>query len=135
MHVGILSAQDPGRGPLSVPVWYAYAPGGTLDVVTEETSRKARCCLHAAGRFSRWPQSEDLPDRYVGVEGPISVPRTPATDEERRALAYRYLGAELGELSLAATEADAATSVAFCLSPERWLSTDMAEQFGGGPPG
>ena len=34
VHVGVLSVEDPGRGPLTVPVWYAYRAGGTLDVIT-----------------------------------------------------------------------------------------------------
>src|SRR5271157_3950917 len=51
VHVGILSVNDPGRAPLTVPIWYAYRPGGTVDVVTGGQSVKARC-LRAAGRFS-----------------------------------------------------------------------------------
>ena len=130
VHVGILSVADPGHGPLSVPVWYAYAPGGTVDVVTDGTSRKARC-LRAAGRFTLCAQTEEAPYRYVSVEGPISATRTSVNADERRALAYRYLGPEVGDLYLAATEADAAASVLFSMSPERWLSTDYAKQFGG----
>jgi nitroimidazol reductase NimA-like FMN-containing flavoprotein (pyridoxamine 5'-phosphate oxidase superfamily) len=130
VHVGILSVADPGHGPLCVPVWYAYAPGGTVDVVTGGTSRKASC-LRAAGRFSLCVQTEEAPYRYVSVEGPISATRSSVTADERRALAYRYLGPEVGDLYLAATEADAAASVLFSMAPERWLSTDYAKQFGG----
>jgi nitroimidazol reductase NimA-like FMN-containing flavoprotein (pyridoxamine 5'-phosphate oxidase superfamily) len=131
VHVGILSVEDPGRGPLTVPVWYSYAPGGTIDIVTGGTSRKARC-LRAAGRCSLCVQTEEAPYRYVSVEGPVSATRSSVTADERRALSYRYLGPEFGELYLAATEADAAASVLFSMSPERWLSTDYAKQFGGG---
>jgi nitroimidazol reductase NimA-like FMN-containing flavoprotein (pyridoxamine 5'-phosphate oxidase superfamily) len=30
-HVGVLSVADiePGRGPITVPIWYAYSPGPT----------------------------------------------------------------------------------------------------------
>ena len=32
VHVGVLSvASVDGGGPLSVPVWYAYQPGGTVN--------------------------------------------------------------------------------------------------------
>lgn len=129
VHVGILSVDDPGRAPLAVPVWYAYAPGGTVDVVTGGHSVKARL-LRAARRFSLCAQTETPPYRYVSVEGPITAMADTVNPEERRALAHRYLGAELGELYLAATEADAADSVAFRMAPERWRTTDYGKQFG-----
>ena len=50
VHVGVLSVEDPGRGPLTVPVWYAYAPGATVDVITGGSAKARR--LRAAGRFS-----------------------------------------------------------------------------------
>src|SRR5262245_2429423 len=34
IHVGVLSADEPGRGPLSVPVWYLYEAGGEIVIVT-----------------------------------------------------------------------------------------------------
>ena len=34
LHVGVLSVASPdGRGPLTVPVWYTYQPGGTVNLV------------------------------------------------------------------------------------------------------
>ena len=45
-------------------------------------------------------------------------------------LAYRYLGAEIGDLYLAATAADAPHSVVFRMAPEHWRTTDYAKQFG-----
>ena len=30
LHVGIISIAEPGRGPLAVPIWYGYEPGGEL---------------------------------------------------------------------------------------------------------
>jgi nitroimidazol reductase NimA-like FMN-containing flavoprotein (pyridoxamine 5'-phosphate oxidase superfamily) len=129
VHVGILSVDDPGRGPLAVPVWYAYAPGGTVDVVTGGHSVKARL-LRSAGRFSLCAQTETPPYRYVSVEGPITAMAETVDPDERRALAERYLGAELGELYLAATGADAADSVAFRMAPERWRTSDYGKQSG-----
>src|SRR6202044_3090863 len=41
LHVGILSVDDPGRGPPTIPVWYSYAPGGSVNVVTGGQSVKA----------------------------------------------------------------------------------------------
>jgi nitroimidazol reductase NimA-like FMN-containing flavoprotein (pyridoxamine 5'-phosphate oxidase superfamily) len=128
VHVGVLSVDDPGHGPLTVPVWYAHEPGGTVDVITGGRTVKARR-LRAAGRFSMCVQTETPPYSYVSVEGPV-VTVEPAALEERRSMAYRYLGAEFGDLYLAATAADAADSVVFRMAPERWRTTDFAKQFG-----
>jgi len=35
LHVGVISIVEPGRGPLTVPIWYAYEPGGDLRVVVD----------------------------------------------------------------------------------------------------
>jgi hypothetical protein len=129
VHVGVLSVDDPGHGPLTVPVWYAYEPGGTVDVVTGRDSLKARR-LRAAGRFSLCAQIETAPYGYVSVEGPISDIVDPVGPEVLRTMAYRYLGQELGDLYLAATAEDAPGQVMFRLAPERWRSTDYAKQYG-----
>jgi nitroimidazol reductase NimA-like FMN-containing flavoprotein (pyridoxamine 5'-phosphate oxidase superfamily) len=129
VHVGVLSVDDPGHGPLTVPVWYAYEPGGTVDVVTGRGSRKARC-LRAAGRFSLCAQNETPPYGYVSVEGRIADIVHPVAPEVLRAMAYRYLGPEFGDLYLAATEDDAPEQAMFRLAPERWRSADYAKQYG-----
>jgi nitroimidazol reductase NimA-like FMN-containing flavoprotein (pyridoxamine 5'-phosphate oxidase superfamily) len=42
VHVAVLSvASADGRGPLTVPVWYTYQTGGTVNVSTGQGSRKA----------------------------------------------------------------------------------------------
>lgn len=127
VHVGLLSLAEPGRGPLCVPIWYAYEPGGALRVVTGRDSRKGRL-LAAAPRVGFCVQTEAPPYRYVSVEGPV-VHVGPA-DRERdvRPLAHRYLGAELGERYLEAT-ADSEESIVVHVRPERWLSVDYAKQF------
>ena len=40
VHVGVLGVDDPGHGPLTVPVWYSYEPGGTVDVITGGAERQ-----------------------------------------------------------------------------------------------
>ena len=41
-HVGVLSvASESGGGPLAVPVWYSYQPGGPVNVITGPGTRKA----------------------------------------------------------------------------------------------
>lgn len=69
LHVGIISIPEDGRGPLTVPVWYAYDPGGEVRVVTARASRKGRL-LGRVRRFSLCAQTETPPYRYVSVEGP-----------------------------------------------------------------
>jgi nitroimidazol reductase NimA-like FMN-containing flavoprotein (pyridoxamine 5'-phosphate oxidase superfamily) len=129
VHVGIVSVDDPGHGPLSVPVWYTYQPGATVDILTDGQSRKARH-MRTAGRFTLCVQTESIPYCYVSVEGPITVIRDTVSPEERCALAYRYLGQELGDRYLSASSDDMSESAVFRMSPERWLSADFSRQFG-----
>jgi nitroimidazol reductase NimA-like FMN-containing flavoprotein (pyridoxamine 5'-phosphate oxidase superfamily) len=128
VHVGVLSVQQPGSGPLSVPVWYAYEPGGTVNVITGENSRKG-VLITARGRFSLCAQTETPPYKYVSVEGPVVAIDKPVDPAERRQMAHRYLGAEFGDLYLQATEADAEASAVFRMAPESWLTADFAKQF------
>jgi PPOX class probable F420-dependent enzyme len=123
-HVGIVSVAEQGRGPLAVPVWYHYAPGGELRFATGDGSRKARL-LRRAGRASVCVQTETPPYLYVSVEGPTSFGKV---DFERdiREMALRYLGPRMGEAYLRATYPDGATSeVLVRLRPERWWSADF----------
>lgn len=129
VHVGVISIASDPRGPLTVPIWYQYEPGGLLSFSTGRDSRKAHQ-IRTAGRFSVCAQTETAPYRYVTVEGPVVAVDDPVEPDERRTMAYRYLGPELGDLYLEATAADAATSVTFRMRPERWLSVDYTKQFG-----
>src|SRR5262249_12024822 len=42
LHMGIIRISEEGRGPLTVPIWYSYTPGGEVRAVTSATSRKAQ---------------------------------------------------------------------------------------------
>ena len=120
VHVGVLSvASGEDRGPLTIPVWYTYQPGGTVNVSTGRSARKARA-IAAAGRFSLCAQDERPPYKYVTVEGPVTV--EDATDAERLELARRYLGTEGGDAYLAAIPTDG--QVMIRMTPERWSSVD-----------
>jgi len=129
VHVGVLSVTDPGRGPLTVPVWYAYEPGGVLTILTGRTSRKA-ALLRLGERVSLCAQTETAPYQYVSIEGPVVAVEDRVDDAERRAIAERYLGVELGARYLEATAATAADEVAVRIQPERWWTVDYAKQFG-----
>jgi len=79
VHVAVVSVADEnGRGPLSVPLWYEYEPGGELSIVTGRDSRKT-ALIRAAGRISVCVQTHTVPYRYVSAEGPVSAASTPST--------------------------------------------------------
>ena len=109
------------RGPLTVPIWYTYQPGGTLNVSTGRGTRKAQAIM-AAGRFSLCAQDEQPPYKYVTVEGPAAI--EDATDAERLELARRYLGTEGGDAFLAATPGGG--QIMIRMTPERWASVDYS---------
>jgi nitroimidazol reductase NimA-like FMN-containing flavoprotein (pyridoxamine 5'-phosphate oxidase superfamily) len=129
VHVGVISIQEDGRAPLTVPIWYLYEPGGDVVIVTGGESRKGRL-LEKTGRFSLCAQTEAPPYSYVSVEGPvISVEPTDA-EKVSRPLAHRYLGPELGDRYLEATADQNAGSRTYCMRPTRWLTVDYSKQFG-----
>jgi PPOX class probable F420-dependent enzyme len=122
-RVGVLSVADrDGRAPLAVPIWYGYRPGGQIWFSTGEDSRKMER-IRATGRVSLLVQTEQMPYRYVSVEGPVSA-IDPTTQEERRALAERYLGPDGADRYLAATGDVAPTMKIVRMDPEHWLSRD-----------
>ena len=75
-RVAILAVEaDADRPPLTVPVWYHYAPGGDVTFFTGtqgRTARKSRL-LERAGRFSLNVQDAELPYRYVTAECAITA--------------------------------------------------------------
>lgn len=118
LHVGILSIQRDGKGPLAVPIWYAYEDGQVIIHISVD-SAKAKL-LRRHGRASMTVQNENPPYQYVMVEGPVSL-----AHEDRGILpiAVRYLGDELGR-QYAAANPTTEQSVVARLTPERWLTTD-----------
>ncbi|HTT86662.1 MAG TPA: pyridoxamine 5'-phosphate oxidase family protein [Acidimicrobiales bacterium] len=129
LHVGVMGVNEPGRAPLTVPVWYSYRPGGLVSVITGDGSQKARRVAEA-GRFSLCAQTETAPYRYVSVEGPVVATDRPVDPGERRAVAYRYLGPEIGDLYLAATAERAAENCVIRMAPEHWRTADFAKELG-----
>ena len=118
LHVAVLGVASPGGGgPLTVPVWYTYQPGGTVNLSTGRDTRKARA-IAAAGRFSLCAQDERPPYKYVTVEGPAVM--EDATDAERLELARKYLGAEGGDAYIAANPGG--RQVMIRMTPEHWMS-------------
>jgi PPOX class probable F420-dependent enzyme len=127
VHVGVISvASVDGGGPLAVPVWYTYQPGGTVNVITGGSTRKA-AAIRAAGRFSLCAQDDTPPYKYVTVEGPTSAEEE-ASHDERLDLARRYLGAEGGDAYVTAVPTGG--QVVFRMTPERWLTVDYGKTWG-----
>lgn len=121
-HVGIVSIAEAGRGPLTVPVWYRYTPGGTLRFVTAASSRKA-ALLRSQSDIGFCVQSETPPYRYVSVEGPVTL-GTPDYESDIRQVAIRYLGAAMAEAYLAMSAQESDPTVLVELTPRRWYSVD-----------
>ena len=121
VHVGVLSVADGDDAPLTVPIWYAYEPGGAITVHTAADSRKTEL-LRAAGRATLVAQTEDLPYRYVSVRGPVVIEE--ADEAERAAMARRYLG-DFADGYLEATAGIASVTVR--LTPARWSTVDFGK--------
>ena len=123
-HIAALSVSGgPGRGPLTVPMWYQYEPGGEAWVLTEAASLKARL-IQSAGRFTLMVDRVAPTIRYVSVEGPVT--RTvPETDELLREITERYLPPDKVADYLAFAKATFGQQVVIYLRPQRWLSQDL----------
>ena len=123
-HIAALSvAAGPERGPLTLPIWYQYTPGGEAWVLTEAISRKARL-IKDAGRFSLMVERTMPTTRYVSVEGPVTR-IIPGTDEQLREITERYLPPEQVGAYLEFANAELGKQLAIYLRPERWLTADL----------
>jgi Pyridoxamine 5'-phosphate oxidase len=123
-HVAALSVSaGENRGPLTVPIWYQYAPGGEAWVLTEAKSRKV-ALIESAGRFTLMVSRVMPTNRYVSVEGPVSR-IVPGTDEQLREIAARYLPPDQALAYIEFAEAELGEQLAIYLRPERWLTADL----------
>ncbi len=120
VHVAVLAIDEPGRGPLALPVWYQYVDG-CIELGMDGESRKAQL-LRAAGRATVTVQDENPPYRYVSVEGPIEFR---AGDRDLLGTAVRYLGPEIGAW-YAKENPTSPTSVVIRLAPEHWRTQDFS---------
>jgi len=118
VHVGILSIAVDGRGPVTTPIWYQYEPGGELVFTTQQKSKKIKL-LRKAGRFSLCVQQEELPYKFVSVEGPIKSIEPADISIDIKPIAYRYLGQKLGDHFLKSL---GEPEVVLRMVPERWSS-------------
>jgi nitroimidazol reductase NimA-like FMN-containing flavoprotein (pyridoxamine 5'-phosphate oxidase superfamily) len=123
-HVAALSVSaGDKRGPLTVPVWYQYSPGGEPWVLTGEGSRKHRL-IETQGEFTLMVERTEPSVRYVAVDGPVSR-IVPATDEQLVEVTKRYLPPEAVEPYLEMARREHGPSVVVHMKPEHWLSSDL----------
>jgi len=124
LHVGVLSLPQGDRAPLTVPVWYDYAPGGEIWFLTGPESRKGRL-IRVGTRLSLCAQTETPPYQYVSVEGVVTSVRPSDREKESRPMARRYLGREMGDRYTDQGSAD--ESVTVRVQPQRWLAVDYGK--------
>lgn len=121
VHVGVLAIDEPGRGPLAMPIWYLYRDG-LVHISMDGDSLKARL-LRAAGRATMTVQTETPPYQYVSVEGPVELVAPTGDNLE---MATRYLGPELGRW-YADHNPVGPDSVVAQLRPEHWRTFDFGK--------
>ncbi|MBC7269856.1 MAG: pyridoxamine 5'-phosphate oxidase family protein [Streptomyces sp.] len=123
-HIAAFSVDaGPGRAPLTVPIWYQYAPGGDPWILTGLDSRKNQL-VSAAGRFSLMVDRTEPTIRYVSVEGPV-VDTVPATRELLREISARYLPAEKVDDYVDFSWKNHGEMVVLHMRPEHWVSSDL----------
>lgn len=133
-HVGVLSvAGDDGRPPLTIPLWYACAPGGVLTFFTGTQGRKAckTALIERAGAVNFCVQRAEFPYKHVTVQGAVIGADRPPSDEGMLAIVRRYLPEEQAQGFVAAELAQPSPMlVLFTIRPERWLAADFGEAAG-----
>ena len=125
LHVGIISIPRAGKGPLTVPIWYDYTPGGDVWMITGEASMKGRL-IARSNRVSLCAQTEAAPYKYVSVEGPVTIDAV--GEDDLLHMATRYLGEQGGKAYAAGSSNEGSIKVR--LSPEQWLSVDYSKAAG-----
>jgi nitroimidazol reductase NimA-like FMN-containing flavoprotein (pyridoxamine 5'-phosphate oxidase superfamily) len=123
-HIGALSVSaGDKRGPLTVPIWYQYSPGGEPWVHTGNGSRKHRL-IESQGEFTLMAQRLEPTVRYVAVDGPVSRIE-PATDEQLVEMVKRYLPPEKVDGYLEFARREHGEGVVIYMKPQHWLSSDL----------
>jgi nitroimidazol reductase NimA-like FMN-containing flavoprotein (pyridoxamine 5'-phosphate oxidase superfamily) len=123
-HIAALSVSaGDKRGPLTVPIWYQYSPGGEPWVITGAGSRKHRL-IETQGEFSLMVQRAEPTVRYVAVDGTVSRIE-PGTDDQLVELTKRYLAPDKVDAYLEVARREHGEAVAIWLKPEHWLSADL----------
>lgn len=123
-HVGVIAVSRGERGPLAVPIWYAYRVGGEVVLWIERGSAKERL-IRDAGRFSLCAQVEEPPYKYVTVEGPVVAWEEAPSAGRALEIALRYMPADEAADFVERSLSD--KSMLVRMSPELWLSRDEGQ--------
>lgn len=123
-HIAALSVSaGKNRGPLTVPIWYQYIPGGHPWFITGAGSRKHRL-IEAAGYLSLMVERVEPTVRYVAVDGVVDRIED-GTDEQLVEVTTRYLPPEAVEPYLEMARREHGPTVAVFMKPQHWLSADL----------
>jgi hypothetical protein len=125
-HIAALSVgAGDDRGPLTVPIWYQYAPGGEPWILTGAGSAKTRL-IETADRFTLMVDRMEPTVRYVAVDGPVSRIE-PGSDELLVELTRRYLPPHRVDVFVDYARSDLGSQVVIAMTPQHWLSADLGE--------
>ncbi|MET0700682.1 MAG: pyridoxamine 5'-phosphate oxidase family protein [Mycobacterium sp.] len=111
------------HGPLTVPIWYQYTPGGEPWILTGPASKKARL-IEATGFFSLMVERAEPTVRYVAVDGAVSRIE-PGTDAQLEEMTRRYLPPDKVDGYLEFAHRELGENVAIFMQPQRWMSADL----------
>jgi nitroimidazol reductase NimA-like FMN-containing flavoprotein (pyridoxamine 5'-phosphate oxidase superfamily) len=133
-HIAVLSVpSDDERPPLTFPIWYGYQPGGDVTYYTHRTSppsRKLRL-LHEGTPVSLCVQREELPYKYVTVEGTVVGEDDSPSFETMFAIVRRYLPEEAARAYVQGEVDNPDIGlVVFTIRPDRWASFDFGDDAG-----
>lgn len=130
-HIAVISvANDPGRPPHSVPVWYNYQPGSHFTFFTGTQGRVARKTrlIEQVGAISVVVQTETFPYKFVSAECTVVQIDRPPSEEAVFNIARRYLPDEAARGFAQAELANPGHSfVLFTLRPDRWVTNDYGK--------
>lgn len=124
LHVGIVSIPRANKGPLTVPIWYDYEPGGEVWMITNSNSIKGKL-LAKASRISLCAQTEKAPYSYVSIEGPFTTTKT--KPDQLLHMAIRYLGEKQGK-AYAEGSGNDEDSIVVSVRPETWFTVDYGKR-------
>lgn len=129
IHVGVVSVSDGERGPLSVPVWYVYEPGGEITLVTRPEARKAPL-LQPGAPVAFLVQSEEMPPKYVSIQATVGSATPADIARDLKPIVRKYLGAEVGDAYVDNTRPNGTNEIVVRLRPRRWFSRDFGRSQG-----
>ena len=130
VHVAVVTVADDGScGPLAIPLWYDYQPGGEIIVVTDGNSRKAQL-IRKVGRVTVCAQTQETPYRYASAEGPVTAIEDTITVEQRWELAVATWATRAPTRYIEATRDITDRMCAVHIRPEHWLTRNYTKTGG-----